>query len=824
MKRFQTTQPHARRTRLSMSIAGVLAGCAFAPAAGAFEFDTGNPDLALRLDTQVRYAVGVRGEEINPAFGNSPTYDETEYRFGKRQGDDESPRPADRVRRDLQGKLRFSRQRGRLARPRVPRRQGPHQPGLAGPGPAVQRDRQLHQQRLLVDHQALPLRKAANCSTPSCSATSTSAASRPTSSWASTRSTGAKPSSRVSTASRTRRPRSTASRARRAPASRPRKCSCRSTSCRPRSSCRLNGRCAASTSSSGGPTACPRAAPTSAPLTCCSPARTACSPVPPARSPRGPAVEPDRKGTNNFGVNLRYNPAKMSDTTFGVYYRKFDETQPWAPVFRLAPPSPVPRDYHLAYAKDTADGRGQRADGRRAGVGRRRADLPQEHRAEQQHRLRLVQRLGARLRGHRGRARQHAACGRQRRVPAAAHRAVGVRHADRRAGLQPPAGGHQERATCSRASATWAATRRRPPAPAASSGWATRTTAAPPRMCCCSTSASRRNGCRCIRAWTCPRPCRSATACTAMARRWAAATKARRPGRSAWRPTCGRSTSSASRWNDSKARYNTAANGVVTTTNGNAVQKQPWLAGHDVQDNVLKETHIMNDWKTLVALGRCGAAHTPTARSAAPTAAEAARLGKDLTPDRRRKGRQQGGHDSRLDRRPVLAAGGLQAGQRQQRLPLCRPVRRREADRPHDRGQHRPSTPTSSTPAAARTVQALPDDLPDRRLPDASHGVHAGLGLREHDQARDEPQAGGRCTRAWTARTRRSRSRSRRPGRRRCGTPSPPTTPSTSAATGRPGWWTPAATRRWSPRRPPCVITGNTGTTPRPSRTRCRAC
>ena len=56
--------------------------------------------------------------------------------------------------------------------------------------------------------------------------------------------------------------------------------------------------------------------------------------------PRGPAVEPDRKGTNNFGLNLRYNPEKMSDTTFGVYYRKFDETQPWAPVFSLAPPSP----------------------------------------------------------------------------------------------------------------------------------------------------------------------------------------------------------------------------------------------------------------------------------------------------------------------------------------------------------------------------------------------------------------------------------------------------------------------------------------------------
>src|SRR4051812_13193758 len=83
MKRFQTIQPPARLTRLSAAVAAVLAGCAFVPMAGAMELETGNPDLAVRWDNQIRYAIGVRGESINPAFGNNPTFDETEYKFGK---------------------------------------------------------------------------------------------------------------------------------------------------------------------------------------------------------------------------------------------------------------------------------------------------------------------------------------------------------------------------------------------------------------------------------------------------------------------------------------------------------------------------------------------------------------------------------------------------------------------------------------------------------------------------------------------------------------------------------------------------------------------
>jgi hypothetical protein len=71
--------------------------------------------------------------------------------------------------------------------------------------------------------------------------------------------------------------------------------------------------------------------------------------------PRTASVEPTRKAGNNFGLNLRYSPSTLSGTSFGVYYRRFDETQPWAPVFSggLFGPNFVPNGYHLAYAKDT---------------------------------------------------------------------------------------------------------------------------------------------------------------------------------------------------------------------------------------------------------------------------------------------------------------------------------------------------------------------------------------------------------------------------------------------------------------------------------------
>jgi hypothetical protein len=67
--------------------------------------------------------------------------------------------------------------------------------------------------------------------------------------------------------------------------------------------------------------------------------------------PRTASVEPTRNAGNNWGVNLRYSPEKLSGTSFGVYYRRFDETQPWAPVLGVG--AAGPSGYHLAYAKDT---------------------------------------------------------------------------------------------------------------------------------------------------------------------------------------------------------------------------------------------------------------------------------------------------------------------------------------------------------------------------------------------------------------------------------------------------------------------------------------
>lgn len=67
--------------------------------------------------------------------------------------------------------------------------------------------------------------------------------------------------------------------------------------------------------------------------------------------PRGQALEPTRK-RGNWGLNARWSPAWMNGVA-GLYYRKFDETQPWPAVFRLDPVSFAPLDYHQTYARGT---------------------------------------------------------------------------------------------------------------------------------------------------------------------------------------------------------------------------------------------------------------------------------------------------------------------------------------------------------------------------------------------------------------------------------------------------------------------------------------
>lgn len=65
--------------------------------------------------------------------------------------------------------------------------------------------------------------------------------------------------------------------------------------------------------------------------------------------PVGPDVEPSRK-RGQFGVNLRWTP-KWLDGTAGVYYRRFNEVMPWGQLSIGA--AGVPRDLHLSFAQDT---------------------------------------------------------------------------------------------------------------------------------------------------------------------------------------------------------------------------------------------------------------------------------------------------------------------------------------------------------------------------------------------------------------------------------------------------------------------------------------
>lgn len=51
---------------------------------------------------------------------------------------------------------------------------------------------------------------------------------------------------------------------------------------------------------------------------------------------------------DNFGVNLRWSPS-FTSSTFGMYYRQFDEARAWAPFIYLN--NGVPDSYSLAYAE-----------------------------------------------------------------------------------------------------------------------------------------------------------------------------------------------------------------------------------------------------------------------------------------------------------------------------------------------------------------------------------------------------------------------------------------------------------------------------------------
>jgi hypothetical protein len=351
MKGSQKNPPRVRRTRLSAAVAA-LVGYALAPHATAIELETGNPDLKIRWDNQVRYGVGVRGEAINPAFGNSPTYDETEYRFQKNKVMMNRLDLLTEVDAVYQNKYGFRMSAAAWHDHAYHDRKSHTNPGFLAPGlpysaignyignnysnttkryhyeggelldafgfanfdvAGRQANVKLGKHTVYwgealftsfhgISYSQAPLDGLKGASSPGIEAKEVfmpvnqlSGAVQLSPEWS------------------------------------------------------LRGQYFLAWR----PNRLPEGGTYfgSADMLFSGPDRLFAGAA--GQVPRGAPVEPERHGTNNYGVNLRYNPQKMSDTTFGLYFRQFDETQPWAPVFRIAPPSPVPRDYHLAYAQDT---------------------------------------------------------------------------------------------------------------------------------------------------------------------------------------------------------------------------------------------------------------------------------------------------------------------------------------------------------------------------------------------------------------------------------------------------------------------------------------
>lgn len=79
-----TTRISRQHSALRLTpLAALLAGLAAVQPAAAFEIDTGNPDFKLRLDTTVRGNLGVRMEKQDPRILANPVYDESDGKFGR---------------------------------------------------------------------------------------------------------------------------------------------------------------------------------------------------------------------------------------------------------------------------------------------------------------------------------------------------------------------------------------------------------------------------------------------------------------------------------------------------------------------------------------------------------------------------------------------------------------------------------------------------------------------------------------------------------------------------------------------------------------------
>jgi hypothetical protein len=69
-----------RRRAAALAISSLFAA---AGTAGAFEIDTGNPDLAVRWDNTIRYNLGYRAQSQDPAILGNPNFDDGDRNFSK---------------------------------------------------------------------------------------------------------------------------------------------------------------------------------------------------------------------------------------------------------------------------------------------------------------------------------------------------------------------------------------------------------------------------------------------------------------------------------------------------------------------------------------------------------------------------------------------------------------------------------------------------------------------------------------------------------------------------------------------------------------------
>lgn len=81
--RLTRREKHLRPSRVAAAVAASLAVLGAAGTAGAIEIDSGNPDVQMRWDNTVRYNLSRRMEGIDPLIGNNGTTDESDNKFGK---------------------------------------------------------------------------------------------------------------------------------------------------------------------------------------------------------------------------------------------------------------------------------------------------------------------------------------------------------------------------------------------------------------------------------------------------------------------------------------------------------------------------------------------------------------------------------------------------------------------------------------------------------------------------------------------------------------------------------------------------------------------